>query len=206
MVKDDDTFEDVRYLLTFRPFESLPSLLKKRYFDGSTILLPAPFSLIFWGVPQVPVPDEKLAMHIQTPLLSLVRRHEGPAGIRIPQSGWFHEPVRKDEVSLVAEELLLNFYHRTSRWDKISRNEDDMAKSLHLDRMTETLFSTELSSLDLYNKPMARNCQIWEGNWPVASGRTGCRQNDDQKCIGSSPPRRGIPLQVYVPCHAGREI
>lgn len=162
IANEEDTSDDIKFLLTFRPFATLPSVIKEKYFAGKLVLLPSPFSLLFWGVSMNNHTLE--GFQIQTPLLSLVRRHDGPGGIRVPQSGWFHEPKRKGELCHVVEELLLNTYHRTSRWDKVNRNEDAVAASLHIDRITETLFSTELGSMDLYNKPMARNCQIWNEN------------------------------------------
>jgi hypothetical protein len=164
IVKEDEAFDNVKYLLTFRPFESLPSIVKEKYLTGKLVLLPTPFSLYFWGISLNRHYVAQSPMHLQTALLSLLRRHEGPGGIRVPQSGWFHELKREGEESHIVDALLLNTYHRTSRWDKVYRNEDAVAASLHIDRITETLFSTELSSLDLYNKPMARNCQVWTEN------------------------------------------
>ncbi|HWU36227.1 MAG TPA: hypothetical protein VN203_01200, partial [Candidatus Acidoferrum sp.] len=49
---------------------------------------------------------------------------------------------------------------RTSRFDRFRRNEDGLLKSHEIDPVIQTLFSTNLEALDLYNKPMARNSQI----------------------------------------------
>ncbi len=56
---------------------------------------------------------------------------------------------------------MLNTYARTHRWDRVPRDEDSSVQSRHVDSVTTTLFSTALSDLGLYHKPMARNCQIW---------------------------------------------
>src|SRR4029079_19427636 len=44
---------------------------------------------------------------------------------------------------------------------RLPRDEDAAARGLHISSVTKTLFSTALEDLDLYHKPMARNCQIW---------------------------------------------
>lgn len=99
-------------------------------------------------------------MALQMPLLRLVTRHGGPGGIRVPQSGWLHEPRRDQEASKIQEDLLLNTYRRTHRWDRVHRYEDAVAKSTRVDKITQVLFGTALDTLGLYDKPMARNCQL----------------------------------------------
>lgn len=42
LVNDDDTFENVKYLLSFRPFASLPEIVKHKYLEGKLALLPFP--------------------------------------------------------------------------------------------------------------------------------------------------------------------
>ncbi len=50
-VNDQAAWSEIRYLLTFRPFGSLPPGVKERYYAGTLALLPFPGSLAFWGMP-----------------------------------------------------------------------------------------------------------------------------------------------------------
>ncbi len=161
LVDPSDAFADIRYLLTFTPFGELPAAAREKYLAGKLALLPFPGSLAFWSMPIYQRRQEKLPMGLQLPLLRLVARHGGPYGIRIPQSGWLHEPRRDQKKTEIQEELLLNTYRRTNRWNRVHRYEDGVAKSARVDKVTQVLFSTALESMELYDKPMARNAQIW---------------------------------------------
>ena len=97
---------------------------------------------------------------IQMPMLGLVKRNEDLHGIRVPQSGWLHEPKTAGEKADILEHFIINTYIRTNRWDRVHRNEDALLVSKEVDPVVQTLFSTNLKSLDLYNKPMARNSQL----------------------------------------------
>ncbi len=167
IVDGNTTFESVKYLLTFTPFRNLPPLVRRSYLDGKLHLLPFPGSLLFWGIPIYHRLQKDLPLAMQLPLQRLVARHDGPGGIRVPQSGWLHEPRQDEEVAELKEELLLNTYHRTNRWNRIRRYEDWAAKSTKTDKVARTLFSTALDAIDLYDKPMARNCQLWRESGEV---------------------------------------
>ncbi len=151
----------VRYLLTFRPFNSLPGIVKERYLAGSLALLPFPGSLVFWGMPPYQILQEELPTALQIPLLHLVARHSGPAGIRVPQSGWISEPHPDVKPSDVRPELVVDTYHRTNRWNRVHRYEDELAINPRLLKVAKTLFSNDLETMGLYDKPMAKNCQLW---------------------------------------------
>ena len=71
-----------------------------------------------------------------------------------------HQPKVPGEKAKILEEFIVNNYVRTSRFDRFRRNEDALLKSTEIDPVIQTLFSTNLEALDLYNKPMARNSQI----------------------------------------------
>jgi hypothetical protein len=161
LIHDEDPLEPVRYLLTFRPFSSLPANAKRRYLGGDLALLPFPGSLVFWGMPSYSSLGNELAFANQIPLLHLIGRHGGPAGIRVPQSGWIHEPHPDVRLSDVQPELLVETYQRTHRWNRVHRYEDELAINPRLVKVAKTLFSNDLKSLGLYDKPMARNCQLW---------------------------------------------
>ncbi len=164
LIQPENNFENVSYLLTFRPFSELPQQVKERYFSGKLSLLPFPGSLIPWGAPSFIKLRETVFNVIQIPLLRLVKRNEETSGIRVPQSGWLHQPGVASKQAQILEELIVDNYIRTSRWDRFNRHEDSLLKSIEIDSVIKTLFSTRLDDLDLYNKPMARNCQIFSEN------------------------------------------
>ncbi|MDD4604186.1 MAG: M28 family peptidase [Bacteroidales bacterium] len=160
LVTDNSSFEEVKFLLTFKPFSLLPQEVKEKYLSGRLFLLPFPGSLLLWGNPAFLRLQKQFHTATQFPMLRLVRRNEGPGGLRVPQSGWLHEPRTKGEKAEIIEELLLNTYIRTNRWDRVPRHEDSLPASTQIDPVVQTLFDTTLKALDLYNKPMARNCQL----------------------------------------------
>jgi hypothetical protein len=97
---------------------------------------------------------------MQYPMLPLVARHEGP-GLRVPQSAWLSEPFRDGREVEAVEDLVLNTFKRTHRWDRVRRDGDAVAESKSVAKVTAALFSTALIDIDLYNKPLAHNCQLW---------------------------------------------
>ena len=158
---ESKSLNDVRYLLTFRPFSILPDEVRKRYLDGRLVILPFPGSLVFWGMKNYINLQKELPLAIQLPLQQLAARHGGPYGIRIPQSGRFHESGSNFKIPDVSENLLLNTYKRTSRWDRVHRHENEIVVSSIDDTIARVLFSTNLDVMGLYGKPMAKNCQLW---------------------------------------------
>jgi hypothetical protein len=150
----------VKYLLTFEPLAQLPAAVRKAYLAGELHLLPFPGSLVFWGVESY----HRLALEMpfadQIPLLHSLVRHEAPLGIRIPQSGWMHEP-RAGAVTDVTRGPIRNTFQRTHRWSRVHRYEDELAVTTAEDRVAHVLFSTQADDLGLYGKPMARNSQVW---------------------------------------------
>lgn len=103
LISDQSSFDDVRYLLTFKPFSRLPATVKERYFSCKLHLLPFPGSLVFWGIPIYQRLQEQLPFAFQVPLLRLAARQSGPDGIRVPQSGWLLEPHRDQKESEIQE-------------------------------------------------------------------------------------------------------
>ena len=171
------SFDHIRYLLTFRPFSHLPAAAREAYLSGKLSLLPFPGSLVFWGMPTYLHLAKDLPMARQIPLQRMVTRHHGPAGIRVPQTGWLHVPRLDLEPSEVQSELLAHTYIRTHRWDRVHRFEDELSVNPRVEKVIKVLFSTDLDVLGLYDKPMARNCQLWTRDFellldgPLASPR-----------------------------------
>ncbi len=159
--KQRSGLEGVRYLLTFRPFSLLPENVQAAYLAGTLHLLPFPGSLVFWGVPGYRKLQEQLPFAQQMPLLSLFSRRADPHCLRILQSGWLHEKVaHPDEHTRPSRPEFV----RTHRWQKVHRHQNEVALEPVADSVTRVLFSTDPDDLELYNKPMARNVQIWTRN------------------------------------------
>lgn len=151
-----------KYLLTFRPFDRLPSVVRKAYLAGTLCLLPFPGSLAYWGVPGYRTLADELPLAVQIPLLFSVARHRMIGGLRVPQSGFLHEPTPGAPHPGHAHiGHVRNTFKRTHRWDKILRDADELALLGREDKLLHVLFSTLPNDLGLYDKPMARNVQLW---------------------------------------------
>jgi hypothetical protein len=161
VISERPAIESVKYLLTFRPFSRLPAPVKKAYLLGKLHLLPFPGSLVFWGVPGYRRLHLELPLALQIPLLPCIAWHRVPEGLRVPQSGYMHEPTKdRPEVHSHAGHIR-NTFKRTHRWDKVLRDHDELELIKNEDKMLHVLFSTIPEDIDLYDKPMARNVQIW---------------------------------------------
>jgi hypothetical protein len=151
----------VKYLLTFRPFQSLPVAVRREYLAGRLHLLPCPASLLFWSVPCYRKLDHDLPLAVQIPLLSFFDRREHPYDIRIPQAGWLHEPRPGESAAPPRDRHIRQTYKRTHRWDRVRRDQDTLEVLDSEDKVAHVLFSTAPNDLGLYGKPMARNAQVW---------------------------------------------
>jgi hypothetical protein len=152
---------DIRFLLTFRPFADLPPAIQNAYLAGSLHLLPFPGSLIFWGMRNYRMLQQQLPFAMQIPLLHLFKRHEAPHGIRVPQSGWLYEGRLTHPGPHPSLGRLRNLFKRTHRWTRVLRHQDELAVTEREDKVAHVLFSTKPEDLGLYDKPMARNAQLW---------------------------------------------
>jgi hypothetical protein len=157
----DEPANVVKYLVTFRQFGRLPAPVREGYLGGRLALLPFPGSLAFWGVGWARRAYTQLPLTLQTPLLANINRHEFPIGIRVPQSGILHQPTADQPTYESRVGHLRNTYKRTHRWDKILRDQDDLALVGKELSVVNVLFSTIPDDLGLYGKPMARNAQVW---------------------------------------------
>jgi hypothetical protein len=166
-LREDDSLKGIRYLLTFRPFDDLPSTVRHAYFAGRLHLLPFPGSLIFWGFEKPLRQDGQLPFAAQVPLLFQASRHKGPTGLRVPQSGWLHVPRPDHQPKKDGEEEtpnlgeVRNTYKRTHRQARVLRDEDELTLLWRAESLVHVLFSTLPDSVGLYGKPMARNVQLW---------------------------------------------
>jgi hypothetical protein len=159
--KKGRSLRGVKYLLTFGPFATLPEPVQQAYLSGALNLLPFPGSLLFWGVPGYLRLRHELPLAMQIPLLSLVERHEGLRGLRVPQSGWMHEPRPDGARAGDHHGPIRNTYRRSHRTARVPRDADhDQLVSPREDRVAHVLFDAS-EAIGLYGKPMARNAQIW---------------------------------------------
>ena len=161
LLSNRENMESVKYLLTFRPFGQLPKAVQSAYLSGDLNLLPFPGSLVFWGALPYLRLQRELPLALQIPLLHVFSRYANPIGIRVPQSGWLHEPHPDHSLPDPNIMPLRNTYRRTNRWAQIHRHEDELAVTGREDRLAHVLFSSAPEDVGLYDKPMARNAQIW---------------------------------------------
>jgi len=167
IVKDNSSFLKTKYLLTFRPFKQLPEPVKSKYLSGGLSLIPFPGSLVFWGMPGYLHLKKKLPVAAQIPLLNLVARNRGIGGLRVTQSGWLHEPHPGNKNLIMNENLIHDTYHRTNRWQRIHRYQDELNEVGHKIRLIKALFSTEPDAMGLYDKPLACNSQLWNNKFEL---------------------------------------
>jgi hypothetical protein len=183
LLADGQSLKGVKYLLTFRPFAQLPPSVQRAYLQGKLHLLPFPGSLFFWGAQPYLSLQRELPLAGQIPLLHVVNRYEGVRGIRIPQSGWLHEP-RPDRLGPDGHYgPVRNTYRRTHRWAKIHRDEDELAIEAQEDKLLHVLFSTALDDIGLYGKPMARNVQIWDQDCRLLLDGPRASRDDLRRCM-----------------------
>ncbi|HEY3788479.1 MAG TPA: M28 family peptidase, partial [Urbifossiella sp.] len=103
----------------------------------------------------------ELSLAMQVPLLHATTRHRGPTGFRVPQSGFMHVPAPGHEKPHPHAGTVRNTYKRTHRWDRILRDQDELDLITREDPLLHVLFSTVPDDMGLYDKPMARNVQLW---------------------------------------------
>jgi hypothetical protein len=161
VLHEGESANAVKYLLTFRKFGRLPQGVREGYIGGRLALLPFPGSLVFWGVARARELYRQLPLALQIPLLANVNRHESPIGIRVPQAGVLHQPSADRPTYTSAAGHLRNTYKRTHRWQKLLRDEDELALVGQEASLVNVLFSTLPDDVQLYGKPMARNVQLW---------------------------------------------
>jgi hypothetical protein len=161
ILQSPSNLDGVKYLLTFQFFSKLPDSVRSAYLAGRLQLLPTPASLLFWGSSPYLRLKSEIPLGIQVPLQFAVARHRDPHGLRVPQSGFLHVPGAHDKHPLVHHDLIKNTFKRTHRWDKILRDANELELLDQEHPLLHVLFSSIPDDLGLYDKPMARNAQIW---------------------------------------------
>lgn len=158
--------EDLRALVTFEPFAHLPAPVRAAYLAGGLALVPSPASLVFFEHPHYRKLAQRLPHAMQIPLLHLFPRIEGSCAIRIPQSGWLDEhDAHPGPHAHGYGHKIVNRLVRTHRWQRVERDADIHGDGAYDDKVSTALFATDPVSIDLYNKPLARNAQVWDAQY-----------------------------------------
>ena len=191
IIDESASIDHVHYLLTFRPFSRLPVLVKEAYLAGKLNLLPFPGSLVFWGMPTYLRLQEQLPQATQVALLSLVARHGGIGGVRVPQHGWIYDPRFGVTTAEFHHELLAPTHVRTSRWDRIHRFEDELSVNSRTEKTSKCCSALTLRSWAFTISP-------WR-----ATARSG-RASSTCCWMGRAPRKRKFielkPLLLKVGC------
>ena len=145
--------EGIDTVVTTRPFAELPRGVRAAYLARTLRIVPTPASLVFAYHPRYRALAAALPRATQIPLLHLFPRVEDRYTIRIPQSGWL------DEAGHGGHRVVAKIA-RTHRWQRSARDAGVPEAAFH-DHVSTALFSTDPDVLGLYDKPLARNAQIW---------------------------------------------
>ncbi|MCE9573975.1 MAG: hypothetical protein K8W52_12570, partial [Deltaproteobacteria bacterium] len=171
VIDDDHGGRGVRVLITFRPARRLPAAIAVAVARGAIALVPSPEALVFAGHRGYRRLARALPDAMQLPLARVVPL--GCGGLRVPQSGWIieHADEREGRHGARVERV-----RRTHRWQRVRRDADDVADAYDA-RVADALFATDAETLGLYDKPMARNAQVWtEGYDLVLDGPRASRE------------------------------
>ena len=171
--------------------------------EGELHLLPFPGSLVFWGVAGYRSLQKAVALRHADPAAADVRpaaRSGGPAhpAVRLAaREGRAGEDGRGPDRPL---------FVRTHRWQKVLRHQDEVSLVTMGDRVTRVLFSTDPDDIQLYNKPMARNAQIWSRDFRLVLDGPRHRQRRDRASRGAARQgrRRSAIASSSRPCASGR--
>jgi hypothetical protein len=87
--------------------------------------------------------------------------------LRVTQSGWLHEPHPDNVDHVINENIVQNSYHRTHRWERVHRYQDELNQTGQKIKLIKALFSTDPDAMGLYNKPLACNSQIWTSKFEL---------------------------------------
>ncbi len=159
LIDDAAPIDGLACVVTFRPFATLPAAIRAAYLARELALFPCPASLVFFEHPRYRELASKLPRATQIPLLHLFPRVEGSCAIRIPQSGWLDETG-------TGEHKVVDRVARTHRWQRVARDAG-IADGVYLDKVSVALFSTDADVLGLYDKPLAKNCEIWTAEYEL---------------------------------------
>jgi hypothetical protein len=166
-----------RTVVALRPFAELPADVRAGYLDGRIALVPTPAALVFHHHTGYRALAGELPRATQIPLLHVFPRVESAYAVRIPQSGWLDEI---DPATSGNNHKVVSSIQRTHRWQRVARDADIElhGDGKYTDKVSVALFGTTPEAIDLYDKPLARNAQIWTHDYHLVLD--GPRADKDQ--------------------------
>ena len=163
---DAQHLDGVRTVITFRPFSRLSAETKAAYLGGKLVLVPTPVTGVLFENPRYQALARELPRATQIPLLRLFPRVEGSCAIRIPQSGWLDESDPVTGLTPHGHQVVPRLT-RTHRWQRVARDAGIHGDGMYTDKVSVALFSTDPEAVGLYDKPLARNAQIWSDRFTL---------------------------------------
>ena len=199
-------------IVTFEPFARLPAEVRAAYLAGALRIVPTPASLVFFEHPRYGALAAQLPRATQIPLLHIFPRVERSCAIRIPQSGWLDE---RDPAQHAHGHRIVNRIARTHRWQRVEKDQhvDCTAPGAnaavhgdgtYTDKVSVALFSTDPDACGLYDKPLARNCEVWSDGYELLldGPRAGREAIERAAGIVDAGGRFGYRM-AYLPMRAG---
>jgi hypothetical protein len=139
----------------------LPATVRRAYRESRLHLLPFPGSLVFWGAAPYRRLGEELPLAMQIPLLIVLKEQAGVNRLRVPQAGWFQEAGPRLADLHGPLRNTIRRPHRPALWFWEEDGEEDSLD----EPLARVLCSIRPEDLGLYNKPQARNAQIWTNDF-----------------------------------------
>ena len=197
----------MNYLLTFRPSAGCRRAVREGLPRRATAPVAVPRQPLFWGVAGLRKLQAELPLAVQVPLPWPSCPARGAGGFRVPQSGFLHEPTagQPDAGTRPATSSRTptsgptagtrSCATRTS-WPWLGKEHS----------LLHVLFSTIPDDLDLYDKPMARNVQLWTEDYRPAARRARTRRPRQLKHAMRTVQAGGaVRLPLPLPGHARRQ-
>lgn len=182
-------------LITFTPFDRLPTEVRAAHAAHHLTLVPEPASLAWASDPMIARLATALPHAFQLPLLHLFPHVESSCALRVPPSGYLDENTHPK-------------LPRPHRWERVARDADVHGDGRYMDHASVALFSTTPEAIDLYNKPLAKNAQVWtdDGRLVLDGPRAGHAQIAHAAGLVDRGGRFGYRM-YYPPMRAGlREV
>jgi hypothetical protein len=190
--------DPARTLITFTPFSQLPADVRAKYLAGVLTLVPTPASLVLFEHPRYRELAHELPRAQQIPMLHLFPRVEKAYAIRVPQSGWLDESDPETGLSPRGHKVVTHLT-RTHRWQRVARDAGIHGDGMYTDHVSVALFSTTPEAIDLYDKPLARNSQIWSEDYKLVLDGPHATRDQLQRAAGVVDAGGRFGYRMYYP-------
>ena len=185
------------------PFAQLPARVRAAYLARKLRIVPTPASLVFFEHPGYRKLAAQLPRATQIPLLHLFPRVEGSCAIRIPQSGWLDESDPGQHGHRVVDDRA----HASLAARRARRRRIAAGDGKYTDKVSVALFSTDPEVLGLYDKPLARNAEIWTDDYELAARRSArgrATRSSARRSVVDAGGRFGYRMHVSRRCAPAR--